>query len=131
MSLSIIDHEGNNLAELKQTSFHGLPGIGCFTLVTSLGFHVTMHQRDGTLEHSQLRFEWGDNTQSILGIGNLDQPQPIMGVHYFSVSVSLRLVTENSFRARPNTALSSFGSGQDSINFRQSATHSLYRPLRK
>lgn len=91
MSLSITDHEGYNLAELKQTSFHGLPGIGCYTLSASLDFHVTTHRRGSTLEQLRLRIEWGDNTQSLLGIGHPDQAQPIMVPTTGSFTVSFRL----------------------------------------
>lgn len=91
MSLSITDHDGYNLTELNHISLHGLPGIGCFTLVTSLHFHVTTHRRESALELSQLRIEWGDNTQSLLGIGHLDQAQPIMIPSTGSFTVSFRL----------------------------------------
>lgn len=96
MSLSITDHDGYNLAELKHTSFHGLPGVGCYTLAVSLDFHVTTHRRERTLEHSQLRIEWGDNTQSLLGIGHPDQIQPIAIPATGSFTVSFRLCLSSS-----------------------------------
>ncbi len=91
MSLSITDQDGYNLAELKQTSLHGLPGIGCFTLATALEFHVTANRRESALEHLQLRVEWGDNTQSLLGFGQLDQAQPILIPQTGSFTTSFRI----------------------------------------
>lgn len=91
MSLSITDQDGYNLAELKHTSFHGLPGVGCYTLATSLDFQVIANHREGSLEQSQLRVEWGDNTQSLLGIGHLNQAQPIMIPTTGGFSVSFRI----------------------------------------
>lgn len=91
MPLSITDYDGYNLAELKQISFHGLPGIGCFTLVASLDFHVAALRRESTLEQLQLRIEWGDNTQSLLGFGHLDQAQPILIPKTGSFTTSFRL----------------------------------------
>lgn len=48
MGIQLTDHDGYDLAELKRTSFHGLLGIGGFTLVVTLEFHVNV------LRHIQL-----------------------------------------------------------------------------
>ena len=77
MSISIELSNGCHLAEVKRISVHGLPGVGCYTLVINLYLSVIAPATDSDLSNLSIRVEWGDNQQRMIGTGVPDQAQPI------------------------------------------------------
>lgn len=77
MSINIETTSGYRLAEARRITAHGLPGVGGYTLIINMQFSVTAPQSEALLHNLNIRVDWGDNQQRMIGRGIPDQAQPI------------------------------------------------------
>ncbi len=101
MSISIELSNGCRLAEVKRISVHGLPGVGCYTLVINLHLSVMAPATDSDLSNLSIRVEWGDNQQRMIGTVVPDQAQPIpLSQHCTTTTIGFRLLlSQNQIEA--------------------------------
>ncbi|MCU7926724.1 MAG: hypothetical protein KZQ97_09810 [Candidatus Thiodiazotropha sp. (ex Dulcina madagascariensis)] len=77
MSLTIKDAQGYIFAECKELVIHGLPGLGSYTCCLNLDFNVNTRTTEIFLRHVNLRVDWDDNAQRMIGIALPEGSQPI------------------------------------------------------
>lgn len=91
-SLHLKYPSGHTLAECRDIKLAGLPGVGGYTLSISLEFSVNHSEVETLLKYVNLRLEWGDNTQRLIGLTLPEGQQPIIVPNYNSMTIYFRLL---------------------------------------
>ncbi|OZG71774.1 hypothetical protein BTA51_19250 [Hahella sp. CCB-MM4] len=100
MTITISSLEGYTLAECTDVKTYGLPGIGSYTLCAQLEFAVAKPLSETVLRNLNLRLEWGENTQSMIGVAPPDGGQPISIPNHRSLTIYFRFsLTPNQVEA--------------------------------
>lgn len=91
MSIGLDDPDGHRVADLREVKVHGLPGVGCYTLVLNLHFKVASPRADTTIRNVSIRLEWGGSEQRMIGVAMPDSP-PIRITQYSTdIQIGFRL----------------------------------------
>ncbi|MEW8394242.1 MAG: hypothetical protein AB2651_20895 [Candidatus Thiodiazotropha sp.] len=77
MHLIIQDTQGYTLAECKELVINGLPGLGSYTCCLHLEFNVNHLRTETFLRHVNLRQDWNDDAQRMIGFALPEESQPI------------------------------------------------------
>lgn len=96
MSLRIDDPEGYTLAECREIRAAGLPGVGSYTLVLNLEFAVTAPQIETFLRSVDVRVDWGDAAQRMIGFALLEGSSTKPIPSYNSMTLTFRFVLSSA-----------------------------------
>lgn len=97
MPISIVLPNNQRLAEARRITAHGLPGVGGYSLVINVHLSVTAPQAEAFLHNLNIRVDWGDTQQRMIGTGIPDQSQPVRITQYDSEkSIGFRLLLSPS-----------------------------------
>jgi hypothetical protein len=77
MYLTIKDTQGYTLAECKEMVVNGLPGLGSYTCCLHLEFNVNHLKTDTFLQNVNLRIDWDDDAQRMIGFAIPEGSQKI------------------------------------------------------
>jgi hypothetical protein len=91
-SLHLKYPSGHTLAECRDIQLAGLPGVGGYTLSLALKFSVNHSEAETFLTHVNLRLEWGDNAQRLIGVALPEGQQPLTVPKYNSMTIYFRLL---------------------------------------